>query len=335
MYCKTCGLPVPDTARFCGNCGTKVESHAYRKPLSAPPVPSASPSPRRTSRNGAMTFGLSLFLIVLVVVFEIIGYAIAGLTGLDADLMITLFGALGAVLSIIILGGISLLRPNASKLLRAWKEGWWCIAVSVGLSGYDIVMTLASGETLVTEGWLLRTLGVLLLCLAVGASEEAVFRGLVLNGALDAFGKKKIGIVLVSVIVSIGFGAAHVVWGDLDYSDPLSILQAVLKTIQTGTYGFFLAALTIRTGDLVGPMLLHAFDDFFLMLPSVGLYGETVTTEYVHSGEDAIPTIMLYVIIILLYLPLVWRGVKLLIETTAPQRGAFHKEATDLQAKTA
>lgn len=282
-----------------------------------------------------MTFGLSLLLIVLVVVFQIIGYVIADFAGLDADFMITLFGALGAVLSIIILGGISLLRPNSNKLLCAWKEGWWCVAVSVGLSGYDVVMTLVSGETLVTEGWLLRTVGVLLLCLAVGVSEEAVFRGLLLNGALDAFGKKKKGVVLVSIIVSIGFGAAHVLWGDLNYSDPLSVLQAVLKTIQTGTYGFFLAALTIRTGDIVGPILLHAFDDFFLMLPSVGLYGETVTTEYVHSGEDAIPTIMLYVIIILLYLPLVWRGVKLLTEIPAPHRGAFHKETADQQAKIA
>ena len=43
------------------------------------------------------------------------------------------------------------------------------------------------------------------------------------------------------------------------------------------------------------------------------------------SGADALPTVILYSVIIVLYLPIVWRGVRMLAECDPPQLGAFHK----------
>ena len=342
MHCNTCGADIPPSASFCPECGSPVvpsqpavsESVAPQPAVTepapsqpvAPPPPMSVPAPRtKKGLRGVVTLILSILLMGLTLVFQVIGLIISELGGLDLDACVTGFGALGGVVSLLILGGRCLLVPDAASFARAWREGWWVVAVSIGLALFDIVATLVEGDTLVTEGWALRTLGLLGFCLAIGVYEESVFRGLMLGGGLDAFGKRKAGIVVICVLTSIVFGMAHVTWGDLDYANPLDVLQAVLKTIQTGTYGFFLASLVIRTNNILGAVTLHALDDFFLMLPSVGLGGLELEAEYVSSGADALPTVILYSVIIVLYLPIVWRGVRMLAECDPPQLGAFHK----------
>ena len=331
MHCNTCGSDIPPTASFCPECGSPV---GPPQPTSVPEASSLATSSQMTnapdvkkSRSGGVTLVLSLLLIGLVLVFQIVGVAISELTGWDLDALVTVFGALGGIVSLLILGGRHLFALDAASFARAWREGWWVVAISIGLALFDVVTTLVAGESLVVEGWQLRTLGLLLLCLGIGVYEESVFRGLLLGGGLDAFGTRKAGIVVVAVVTSLLFGMAHVAWGDLDYANPLDVAQAVLKTVQTGTYGFFLASLVMRTNNIFGAVTLHAFDDFFLMLPSVGLGDLKVEAEYVSSGADALPTIILYCVIIVLYLPIVWRGVLLLNECEPPQRGAFHKES--------
>ena len=71
--------------------------------------------------------------------------------------------------------------------------------------------------------------------------------------------------------------------------------------------------------------------DLLIMIPSIGLLGESATVSYVNSGEDAIATIVLYLVVIAVYLPLVWSGVKMLREVPVPDRGAFHKDPQSLQ----
>ncbi len=45
ITCPTCGRPVPENQRFCGNCGTDVQAAiAYRAASQNPPAPPA-PSP--------------------------------------------------------------------------------------------------------------------------------------------------------------------------------------------------------------------------------------------------------------------------------------------------
>ncbi len=337
---------VPDKASFCPECGSPLFSGGFRDTSEAEafasqevetiPVPNDSPVPKVVPmpsvpskgepkrRHGAATLGLCILLAVLVFIFQVIGAIIATFAALDMNFMITAFGAIGACLGVCIMGGARMLLPDRASILYAWKEGWWVVAVSLALVLLEVLFTISEGETLVTPGWLMRSLGVLALCLAVGVSEEAVFRGLLFEGMLDAIGKHKRGIVAAAVVSSLLFGMAHVI-GSVDFQNALDIAQGVLKTVQTGTYGFFLAALVLKTRKLWGAVILHALDDFLLMLPSVGLQGLEIDLEYVSAGEDAMPTIILYCVIIICYLPLVWRGMRMLRETDAPQLGEFHR----------
>lgn len=283
-------------------------------------------APPRKPRRGWVTLVLAALLSCGVIVWQIVGAIVSVVTKLDIDLCVTLGGAAGAVVGVLILGGARMFKPDWNAFCLGWQKGWWVVAVSVILMLFDIVTTISMGETVVKEGWALRLVAILLLCVGVGFYEESLFRGLVLGGLMDAMGGRKAGIVASVVVSSVIFGAMHVIGGEIDLGNPLDLMQAFLKTLQTGTYGFFLAALVVKTGDLYGAIILHALDDFFLMVPTSVLSDQAVETEYVTSGADAIPTIILYTVIILLYLPVVWQGVRLLGQVHAPDHGALHRE---------
>ncbi len=42
MNCPTCGRPIPEGQRFCGNCGTDVQAVGTYNPGSTPPPPPGS-----------------------------------------------------------------------------------------------------------------------------------------------------------------------------------------------------------------------------------------------------------------------------------------------------
>lgn len=311
--------------RETGNARSYPPTPAELPAQPAPPAQPAMPAAPRKPRRGWVTLALAAVLSVAILAWQLGGAIISMLTTLDMDLCVTLTGALGAATGVLILGGKSLFRFDRAAFVVAWKKGWWVVAVSVLLMLWEITNTVVSGEPIAEDGWPLRFIAILLLCVGVGYYEESLFRGLVLGGLLDAFGGKKAGIVASVVLSSVVFGVMHIVGSELDPKEPLSLMQAFLKTLQTGTYGFFLAALVTKTGDLHGAIVLHALDDFFLMVPTSVLYSQPVETEYVTTGESALPTIMLYVVIILLYLPIVWQGVRLLGQVHAPNHGALHE----------
>lgn len=336
MFCRACGNPLSTRVVAYESdaenvCPYPAAPSAPSAPVAPPPQPAMPAAPRKP-RRGWVTLALVAVLSVAIIVWQIGGAVISMLTTLDMDLCVTLTGALGAVTGVLILGGKNLFRFDGAAFALAWKKGWWVVAVSVLLMLWEITDTVVSGDPIAEDGWPLRFIAILLLCVGVGYYEESLFRGLVLGGLMDAFGGKKAGIVASVVLSSVVFGVMHIVGSELDPKEPLSLMQAFLKTLQTGTYGFFLAALVTKTGDLHGAIVLHALDDFFLMVPTSVLYSQPVETEYVTTGESALPTIMLYVVIILLYLPIVWQGVRLLGEVHAPNHGALHEGAEETTA---
>ena len=96
-----------------------------------------------------------------------------------------------------------------------------------------------------------------------------------------------------------------------------------MKVVQTGMCGFFFAAIVIKTRNLWTAISIHAINDFMLMFISNGLMPEAVSTEYVATGEDGISILVVYVIISLLYIPLIVMG-KRFIDQASPWRGAFY-----------
>ena len=325
MYCVRCGQSLRENDVYCQSCGLDLRPLINDAKPSEVPVPPLAPLPKEKGRKGWVTLVASVLLLGFVFLSQIIGAVMAQLFSWEFELPVTLFGAIAAVACVLILGGKKLFQPSLQSFVFALKKGWWVVAVSLALMVFEIFEYVSSGEQLFSDGWPLRLLSVLLLCLCVGLSEEGVFRGMLQGGALDAFGKTKRGVIITITVISVLFGAAHVSWFDLDYTKPFDIIQGILKTMQTGTYGFFLSCVVLKTDNLWGPIVLHALDDYLLMVPSICFRGDPATTNYVASGDAALVNIILYAVLILLYLPLVWQGVRILGTMHAPQYGALHR----------
>ncbi len=312
MYCHACGSEIPDVAMFCPRCGAQVSS-ALAKPAEKP------------TRSGKKTLLASLLWQLPIIAFSVVGAYVGRLLGVSNETAISVGGAVGAVCALVGLGGISLLAPRKDALVAWTRKGAWLYVVSVGFMAFDLVASFLDPSFVVAPDWPLRVVDALVMCLAIGVMEEGTFRGVMLGGALAAFGRTKRGVVTVCVATSVLFGLAHVVGTPID-GDPLLLLQAVLKVVQTGIFGFFLAAMTVRTDNMLGGVLLHGISDFLLVLPTLGIAGETLDPTYVSSGSAGMSNVSIYLFAIVLYLPLLLQGIRAMKEATAPCYGAFGRD---------
>ena len=265
----------------------------------------------------------------LLVVFigEVLGLFFSELTALDFDFCVTAGGALAGALMVLLLGGKGYLRFRLSDIVDSFKFMWWIVLLSALLMAWDISDYIANGADIVANA-LPACLGYLALCLAIGFGEEIEFRGLVTGGILAKSGRTKRGIWTAILVGALIFGAAHVDWTTLDFSDIYSVIQAFFKMLQTGMYAVMLSAVMLKTRSLVGVALVHGIDDYLLFVSS-GLFGEDLEIEYVttSSVEDAISTIVFYAIICALYLPTLIKAVRYISKRLeAPQYGPFINE---------
>jgi membrane protease YdiL (CAAX protease family) len=276
--------------------------------------------------NGTGKMVSALIWLALIYAGEVAGVVVGMLLDADLDLCATLGGAIVAVLGIFMMKGGDYLRFDGAALFESWKFMWWIVAISAILMVLDLYDYVSAGEA-VQQGWALRLLSSLVLCLAIGASEEGMFRGMLFGGLLARLGGKKNGILWAVAVSSLVFGCAHVTLDDFDPNNLLTFAQAGLKICQTGMYAVMLCAVVLKTKSLVGAMTVHAIDDWLLFVVSTGLYGETFETEYVTPDrEEAIATIVFYLIICALYLPTFIKAVMELRAMQAPQFGPFVSE---------
>ena len=81
--------------------------------------------------------------------------------------------------------------------------------------------------------------------------------------------------------------------------------------------------IVLHTRKLAGVSLFHAVDDFVIMAPGIALYHESADIDYVSTGDDAVPTILYYLLIIGLYLPFLIKSLVVLHKEQVVWRGAF------------
>lgn len=275
-------------------------------------------------RNGTRKMVAALLALPAIYVAEVFGAIIAAFFGFDFDLGVTLAGAVAAALLIVALGGGAYLRFDKHALFEAWKFMWWIILISAALMVWDLTDYISMGE-IIHKGWFLRTIYALVLCLAIGVSEEGMFRGLLCGGLLARLGDRKGGIWWAVMLSSLAFGCAHVTLSDFDPNNLLTFVQGALKICQTGIYAVMLCVVMLKTKNLIGPMLVHALDDFLLFVVSTGLYGEVVETEYVVPDQDeAVAVIVFYLVIIALYMPTFIKALIELKKMSVPQYGPFY-----------
>ena len=292
--------------------------------------------PAKREPSGWGIFFLCLICLGVITVGEVIGFFVGEVTPIGWDMGSVAGGAVFGIICVVALGGAKLLSPTKESWTVGWKTGWWFIAISVLLFLLDLTSVMFDDTVSIESGWLLRLFEAALLCAVIGLSEEIMLRGIALGGLLAPLGKTKRGVWVAIVLSSLFFGLLHIDFTTTDLSDTLQLTQAVLKVLQTGVYGFALACIVVATDDVLTASVLHALDDFFLFIVSVVLLNEGTSTEYVTPDEsDAIVTIIVYAVIILLYLPVAFKAAKLVKAMPEPTRGVFYKARAEKRAQEA
>ena len=306
---------------------------------SQPQSPAPRPLPKQRWYTGLGKLIASVIGVLVILIGPAFLYDIPYQLGFDwdEDLVYELIGAIIAIVVCVALGGKQLFTYSNDDRKIAWKAIWWSIAISAVMMVLSIWDTISEGIEIVPD-WPINLAYALFLCVGIGFFEEGMCRGALLGGLMAKFGRTKAGVWFAVILSSLAFGAMHIDFSsDIDPSNWLTMAQAALKILQTGMYGFVLAAVAVRTRSIFWPALLHGLDDFLLFVPDVVLLGDTVETEYVSTGDDAMVSVIFYIIICVLYIPLVVKGVKLLLSVEAPDRGAFmgrweKKRAAELAA---
>ena len=272
---------------------------------------------------------LKLVLAFVLAFFALFLQALAYFLPIEDDLTFMavgeVIGGIAALLFVVALGGRNLLRPSMRGIGLAFKLAAALFIADGAITLVGAVGTFAEGQEIMA-GWLQRTVVIAIACIGIGATEEGIFRGLLLHGLLGRMGTTRKGVFGAIVITSVLFGLVHVFPDPTLGTDPLSLAQAALKVGQTGLMGFMMGVIVVTTGNLWLAVILHALNDFMLLFVEIGLLGMEFEIEYVATGEDAVSIIVLYTILCVCYMPSVVMSARHLLRTMPAQasyRGAF------------
>ena len=109
----------------------------------------------------------------------------------------------------------------------------------------------------------LSNISLLLLgCLAVGFSEELIFRGVLQSLFLKKYVYKKSGIFLSIFIPAFAFGLFHLI--NIFQGGP--VLPVIIQVIFATFIGFFFGALLLKTNKLIPLIITHALINFFFSI---------------------------------------------------------------------
>lgn len=228
---------------------------------------------------------------------------------------------------IAVTAGTCIIKPTAKGIGFALKKAIYLLALALALGAFALWARVIQGESVAAD-WPLQLLLVILLCLFVGAFEEGLFRGIILNALLARMGETRRGLAGAVVVSAFLFGVVHVIPSIVhgQVADGLGIAQAALKTVQTGIVGVFLAAVFLKTRNLWPVVLVHGLNDLFAMV-SAALFNSATTGQYVSSDPImSVAMVVAYVAITLLYIPVVVSSVRMLKRIDVPCRGPFAED---------
>ena len=281
---------------------------------------------RQPSGTGKMiaALGLAVLAYVLYIVIGTVGYVLG-----DGDewswgyIVMGAVSALPALGFVCLLGGKDLAAPRVRGLLGAWKIVWILMVMALVFGGLSIYDPFEGVGVEVVEGWPERLAMTAVTCLGIGIFEEFTCRGLVLQGLLGRMGASRKGVVAACVISALFFGFIHVMY-DLA-PDPLTIAQAVMKTLSSGAFGFAMVGVVLKTRSLWPAVLFHGAYDFLLMIVDALTAAVSETVYVVQDTEEAVSTIVMYAVILVVSIPAIVKTVKLIREAPVPYRGAFYR----------
>lgn len=190
-----------------------------------------------------------------------------------------------AVLSVVALGGIALvdrrtlkgeLASASERLLWAEAARWTAYVLIVGLIFGAAAWwgAVSSGELSEVSrsdsltALLVRFAATVALCLLTGVFEEGVFRVLALDAFVSTFGSGRRGVLYAAIAASVLFGMLHVSFGEASaLGGVIAWVQSIIKPVQAGLFGFFMAAVFVRTRNLWIIVGIHALFDMLYAGP--------------------------------------------------------------------
>ncbi len=134
--------------------------------------------------------------------------------------------------------------------------------------------------------------------LFIGLTEEFMFRGLIQNYLVDAYGKTKIGTISAIVVASIIFGEAHII----NAVGALPLKGVVYQMLGAAALGMYIGAVYARCNNIWVVALMHALMDFVALINS-GLFGVgSMETEVASYDASQLFAVVLYVALALFVL---------------------------------
>ena len=147
----------------------------------------------------------------------------------------------------------------------------------------------------------LRVLWYVLCMLAVGITEELLFRGLITRMIFEKYGKSSVGVWLTVLVSSLLFGTVHLINAVGGMADLGGVL---VQMVGAAALGMCICAIYLRTGSLWAVALLHAFMDLVALLPS-GVYGVADLGDMVsgYSWESLVASLVYVALALFLLRP--------------------------------
>lgn len=222
---------------------------------------------------------------------------------------VTLVQSLGqtVVLAVAVLGIIAWSAPTTLKRVHASSfraEALW--TVGVGLVGGAALLVVHAPVLALDPVFLLPNIAlVLALCLTTGVFEEGLFRVLLMNALVQhgPFVKHPwLGAALTS---SVLFALLHVPLAALSDFNTMVSLQAVLKLVQTATFGMIMAGLYRAHRSLWQNAIIHAAFNFFYLGPVY--LGLVIPTTYLPGAFDDFAVLILTCVLFIPSALMLWR----------------------------
>ncbi|MDC0753137.1 CPBP family intramembrane glutamic endopeptidase [Enterococcus innesii] len=236
--------------------------------------------------------------------------------------------ALLTVLLLIGIGGISLIKFKTKGIGFTFKKSILYLLPGVLISISSITGAMSSHSS-IQPNWLALVSQAIIFYFLLGIFEEGLFRGIIMHAFLAKMGKTRGGLIWAVAINGLIFGFVHILldWflSGVDLST-LGLLQAILKTLSTGMAGFFFGAVYLKTRNIWGISLVHGLSNLLLMVGSLLFTGSNAISYVSSDPKQAMSTILIYFLFILLYIPLVISGWKQLKAISLPELGFYKKE---------
>lgn len=236
--------------------------------------------------------------------------------------------ALLTVLLLIGIGGTSLIKFKTKGIGFTFKKSILYLLPGVLISISSITGAMSSHSS-IQPNWLALVSQAIIFYFLLGIFEEGLFRGIIMQAFLAKMGKTRGGLIWAVAINGLIFGFVHILLGwflsGVDLST-LGLLQAILKTLSAGMAGFFFGAVYLKTRNIWGISLVHGLSDLLLMVGSLLFTGSNAISYVSSDPKQAMSTILINFLFILLYIPLVISGWKQLKAISLPELGFYKKE---------